>query len=675
VVIDELRKEVRAGDDGSYRFENVPPGKYHVGVRAEGHSTRRTEVTVGKTPATLNIAIDFDLRFSEVTSVSPTVRPQFESYQPTTVLDGQELMKNLEATIGATLSEAPGVAMREFGAAPARPIIRGMDGDRISVLEDGQRMGDLSSQSGDHSVPTNPAAARKIEVVRGPATLLYGANAIGGLVNVISDVIPSERTQGASGNLTVNFGSNGRAKGLAGDMHIGNGMYVVHFGGAGNRSDNYDTPEGEVENSQARTALAQVGVSRTGEKHYAGASYGYDDSKYGIPVVDGQIKLTPRRHSISARAGGQNLDGWLQSYRATFGVRNYQHSELEGDDVASTFHNDTAEAEVLLSHKRTGPLVGSIGGWFMNRAFEAIGEETLTPSVDHRAAATFVYEEVDSAHATLQFGGRFDHAKFEPDQHRRVRAFNEWSASAGLLLKPLAAKDNFVIALNLARASRYPSLEELYYFGPHPGNLSYEIGNDELDAEHALGFDLSLRGRGARFEAEFTFFRNDITNYIFRQPTGDVQDGLLVVRNIQVDSVLTGIEAQVDVRLTNEITADVTYDMMRGELSDSGDPLPRIPPQRVLAGLTYRKNAFQIGGSAQIVSDQNRVFGEELPTEGYVTAKFFASYSFEGAGMRNTVTARLDNAGDTLYRNHLNYLKDLLPEAGRSFKLVYSLGF
>ena len=170
VVIDELRLEVRAGEDGSYRFDNVPPGDYHVGIRAEGYSTRRTEVTVGTTPKELNISIDFDMHFAEVLSVSPTARPQFESYQPTTVLDGQELTKNLEATIGATLSESPGVAMREFGNASARPVIRGLDGDRISVLEDGQRMGDLSSQSGDHSVPTNPAAARKIEVVRGPAT-------------------------------------------------------------------------------------------------------------------------------------------------------------------------------------------------------------------------------------------------------------------------------------------------------------------------------------------------------------------------------------------------------------------------------------------------------------------------------------------------------------------------
>lgn len=676
VVIDELRLEVRAAEDGSYKFENVPPGAYHIGIRAEGYSTRRTEVTVGTTPVELNISIDFDMHFAEVLSVSPTARPQFESYQPTTVLDGQELTKNLEATIGATLSESPGIALREFGNASARPVIRGLDGDRISVLEDGQRMGDLSSQSGDHSVQTNPAAARKIEVVRGPATLLYGANAIGGLVNVITDSIPSEKTQGASGNFTFNLGSNGGAAGGAGDIHVGNGKFALHFGGAANRSGNYDTPLGEVENSQSRTALGQVGASWTGEKSYVGASYGYDESEYGIPIVeDGSVRLTPQRHALSARAGGQNLDGWLQSYRATLGVRSYQHSELEGNEVGTTFHNDTMEGEVLLSHRRTGRLVGSFGGWFLNRAFAAIGAEALSPPVDQRAFAAFLYEELESSHATLQFGGRIDHSRFEPAQNRRERTFNEWSASAGLLLKPVAAKDNVVIALNLARASRYPSLEELYYFGPHPGNLSFEIGNDELEAEHALGFDLAVRARGDRFEGEVSFFRNDISNYIFRRPTGDIADDFPVVRNVEADSVLTGVEAHGDVKLTPELTVEFTYDMVRGELKGSGDPLPRIPPQRFITGLTYQKNAFQAGGSAQFVTKQTRVFGEELATGGYTTAKFFTSYAFQQGGLLHTVTARLDNATDKLYRNHLNYLKDLLPETGRSFKVVYSLGF
>lgn len=148
-----------------------------------------------------------------------------------------------------------------------------------------------------------------------------------------------------------------------------------------------------------------------------------------------------------------------------------------------------------------------------------------------------------------------------------------------------------------------------------------------------------------------------------------------MVRNIEADSVLTGIEAHGDVKLTPALTFEMTYDWVRGELTGTGDPLPRIPPFRVLSGITYQKNAFQAGGSVQLVSKQDRVYGEEVATEGYATAKFFASYSFQRGGVLNTITARLDNATDTLYRNHLNYLKDLLPEAGRSFKVVYSLGF
>ena len=255
VVIDELRRETRAAEDGSYRFESVPPGQYHVGVRAEGYTTRRAEVSVGTTPVTLDLAVEFDLHYEEVLSVSPNARPQFESYQATTVLAGQELTQQLEATIGGTLAESPGIAVRAFGAAPSRPVIRGLDGDRVSVLEDGQRMGDLSSQSGDHGVPVNPAAAKRIEVVRGPATLLHGASAIGGLVNVITDQIPTERQQGTSGDFTLDFGSNGGAGGGAGDLHVGNGTFAFHFGGAANRSGDYDTPEGTVNNSQSRMAL------------------------------------------------------------------------------------------------------------------------------------------------------------------------------------------------------------------------------------------------------------------------------------------------------------------------------------------------------------------------------------------------------------------------------------
>lgn len=704
VVIDELRRETRTADDGTYRFEGVPPGSYHVGVRAEGYTTRRTEVTVGTSPATLDLSVEFDLHFAEVVSVSPNPRPQFESYQPTSVLTGQDLTRQLDSTVAGTLQSEPGIATRSFGAAPARPVIRGLDGDRVVVLEDGQRMGDISSQSGDHGVPINPAAASKMEVVRGPATLLYGANAIGGLVNVITDQIPTERFSGTSGNFTFDVGTNGGQAGGAGDIHVGNGEWAFHFGGSGQRMGDYSTPEGTAENTQSRTGTASVGGAWTGEHSYVGASYGYTDQKYGIPVVEeGQISLTPRRHAFNIRAGGSALPGFIQSYRATFGVRRYEHQELEGTDVGTTFDNDTLEGEVLLSHRKTGALLGSVGGWLLNRQFAARGAEALSPPVDQNSLAAFAYEEVAWSHATLQFGGRLDHTTYTPETALPTRDFTEWSSSVGLLIRPEAANDNLVIAASLARAARAPALEELYFFGPHLGNFAYEIGNPDLEAERALGLDLAVRVRGDRFEGEVSFFHNAISNFIFRNPISDEEfeereeefderfgvehegdgedDGhahggdLPYVEFVGRDATLWGFEAHGDVKLTPEWTVEFTFDMVRGRLTDTDEPLPRIPPYRGIAGLRYQRNAFQAGAAVTAVADQDRVYGDETPTSGWATLRFHASYSFTQGRVLNTITARLENATNQLYRNHLNYLKDQLPELGRTFRLVYALGF
>ena len=191
VAIEGTTLETTSGPDGSYSIPNVPAGAHHLLVVAKGFVPARSELTVAQTAVTLDVAVDPELHYSEVVSVGPDARNQFDAYQPTTVLAGQDLAKQLEGTIGATLATQPGVAQRSFGPGPSRPVIRGLDGDRVLILEDGQRVGDVSSQSGDHGVTVNPAASTKIEVVRGPATLLYGSNAIGGLVNVISDAIPT----------------------------------------------------------------------------------------------------------------------------------------------------------------------------------------------------------------------------------------------------------------------------------------------------------------------------------------------------------------------------------------------------------------------------------------------------------------------------------------------------
>jgi iron complex outermembrane receptor protein len=698
VVVDELRLETRTAADGTYRFEGVPAGQYHVGVRAEGYTTRRTEVVVGTTPATLDLAVEFDLHFAEVLSVSPNPRPQFESYQPTSVLTGQELARQLETTVAATLQSEPGIAMRAFGSAPARPVIRGLDGDRVVVVEDGQRTGDLSSQSGDHGVPVNPAAARKMEVVRGPATLLYGANAIGGLVNIISDQIPSEKTMGSSGNFTLDFGSNGGQGGGAGDVHVGNGQWAFHFGGSGERIGDYSTPQGEVDNSQSRTATASIGGAWTGEHSYVGASYGYTDMKYGIPIVEeGQVSLDPRRHAFNIRAGGQALPGFLQSYRATLGIRRYQHRELDGAEVGTTFNNDQLEGEVLLSHRKAAGLLGSVGGWLLNRQFEAIGEEALSPPVDQNSVAGFLYEEVAWPHATLQFGGRLDHTRYAPEAGLPNTDFTELSGSVGLLIRPEAANDNLVVALSLARAARPPALEELYFYGRHLGNFAYEIGNPNLQAERGLGFDLALRARGERFEGELSLFRNDINNFIFRNPLTDEQfaqrqnefddrfntdteeddpgGNLQYVEFAGRDATLWGVEAHGDLKFTPQWIGEFTFDLVRGSLNDTNEDLPRMPPYRGIVGVRYQNGGIQAGTSVNMVARQDRVYGDELPTGGYATLRLYGSYSFTTPRVLSTITARLENATNEEFRNHLNYLKDVLPEMGRTFRLVYTLGF
>jgi len=706
VVVEELRRETRTGDDGTYRFEGLAPGDYHVSVRAEGYSSRRTEVTVGAGDATLDLEVDLDLHFAEVLSVSPNPKPQFESYQPTSVLSNEDLQRQLQDTIGATLQNEPGVNVRSLGPGPARPVIRGLDGDRVLVLQDGQRMGDLSSQSGDHGIPINPASAQRIEVVRGPATLLYGANAIGGLVNIVTDQIPTEKVTRPTGSFTFNGGSNNRPAGAAGDVHVGNGTFALHLGGGGQRADSYNTPDGEVDNSQSRSGFFNIGGGWTGERQYAGVSYGYDDTKYGVPVLeDGEISLTPKRHAFSARAGGQGLNGLFTSYRSTFGVRRYTHSELEGDEVGTRFENNTVEGEVLLSHRPAGRLSGSVGGWFLDRQFEVVGAEALSPAVDQRALAAFLYEEVTWPHFSLQFGGRVDRTTFDVAGGLPERDFTEFSGSVGGLFRPQAANDNFVVAVNVARAARNPALEELYFFGAHPGNLTFEIGNPDLKSERALGFDVSLRARASRVQGAVSFFYNRINDFIFRTPLsddefeereeefderfgvehGDEEEGeegghghegeFPYIEFNGTDATLWGAEAHADVTLTEALGAEFTYDFVRAERRSDGQALPRIPPQRLMAGLRYTNGGLQAGVNATAVSRQERVFGAETETAAYGLLRLHATYTRQVQRVIHSVTARLENATNTFYRNHLNFLKDIVPEIGRQFRVVYNVKF
>jgi iron complex outermembrane receptor protein len=698
VVIEELRREVTSAADGTFTVSGVAPGRYHLLVRADGYSSRRTEVDVAPTAVPVTLQIDPELHFEEVISVGAEARSQFDSLQPTSVLSGQELSKQLSTSLGQTLENQAGITSRSFGPAPARPVIRGLDGDRVLILQDGQRMGDLSSQSGDHGVSINPVAAERIEVVRGPATLLYGANAIGGLVNVVTNDIPTRPVTGVHGNALFDLGTAAAEAGGAADIQAGNGRFAFHAGGGGRRSGDVDTPLGPLVNSQSRNGFGSVGLSWTGAKGYFGGSYGYDDTRYGVPVVEeGQVQLTPRRHAFSLRGGGENLDGAIDSFRATLSVRRYEHEELAAGEVETAFSNDSTELEVLGSHRAVGRLKGSAGAWYLDRAFDARGEEALSPGVAQRGAAAFVYEEVTWPHVTVQFGGRLEHARYRPDGESD-RSFTTGSGSLGVLLRPAGADDRVTVALSLARAARIPALEELFYFGTHAGNYAFEAGNPFLRPEHALGFDAALRWRGPRASGEVAYFRNSVRDFVFRRqlsegdfaaqlplfaarfPQRDLADvtpdgEFPIVEYVAADSTLQGIEAHGDVRLSSQLTAELGLDYVRGSVNDTGEFLPRMPPLRARGGLRFQRNAFQAGGEVTVAARQNRVSGLETSTGGYGLLKLYTAYSVQAGAWLHTITARLDNASDRLYRNHLSLIKDLAPEMGRSFKLLYGVKF
>lgn len=673
VTVEELGRATNTGADGKFTVANVPAGRYHLLVRADGFAPKRSEITVAATPLAIDVTLDPELHYSEVVSVSPDGRNQFESFQPTTVLAGQELDKARQGTLGDTLQNEPGIATRSFGPGPARPVIRGLDGDRVLVLTDGQRMGDLSSQSGDHGVNVNPASASRIEVVRGPATLLYGANAIGGLVNVITNEVRTAPVIGTHGGATFDVGSAAKEGGGAGEVTVGNGAIALHVSGNGRRSGDYTTPEGEVPNSFNRGGAAEVGLSWTRQNGYFGGSFAYDKTHYGIPLVEaGQTNLNPRRQTFNLRGERRDI-GAFDSVRFSLGVRKYRHDELDGEEVVTSFKNDTAELEVMAGHRAVGKLKGSVGAWMLNRNFDVSGAEVLSPAVDQRAFAAFVYEEVNAnPHVTFQIGGRVEHASFDPKKDEPARDFNNFSGSVGLLLHPT---DATTVAVSLARAARNPALEELYFHGAHPGNAAVENGDPDLEAEHAIGFDVSLRWRGSRASGEVTYFYNNISNFIFRRPTAEVEDDLPVTFFTAGDSRLQGIESHLDVAVSKDVWIEGGLDYVNGELTSSGLPLPRMPPLRGRAGLRVQHNAFQAGGDAVFTAKQDRLFTLETPTDGSHVMKLFASYSFAANGVTNTITARLDNATNELYHNHLNYLKDLVPEVGRNFKLLYSVKF
>jgi iron complex outermembrane receptor protein len=690
VIVVGARRQATTGDEGKFEIANVPAGTYEVLAQRAQLSTSRQTATVA---AGQNVSLEFKLSVGiheeiTVTGSATGVATTYEAFNAVTSLDSTAIAKKLGATIADALQDEPGMAKRTFGPGTSRPIIRGFDGDRVLVMQDGVRTGDLSSQSGDHGVSIDPAGLSRLEVVKGPATLLYGSNAIGGVVNAISpqDAFRTAPFSGTLGGVSFDAGSANEQAGFAGNVQHGRGAWLLHGNFTGRRTGDYDAPHETIPNSATRLFTGEGGTAWNGARAYFGVSAGVERNRYGIPFAgllegeeDAQIDLEVKRQNVRFDTGVKNLSGgFADAFRLTASYLDYQHDEIEIADAVESlgtrFKNRIFTLRGEVEQRPGGRWSGRLGVEFLNRDYEAIGEEALAPATTQNAFSAFVYEEVGVGRHRVQFGGRVERTNYDAsfEDGSVARHFTGASGSVGLHTD-IKGKGAFVV--NLTGSSRAPALEELFNFGPHPGNLAFEIGNPDLELERSLGVDVSLRGRASRAHGEVNFFLYRISNFVFLDITDEIEDGLRVANYLQGDSRFTGMDAAGHVHLGPHAELHTSVGYVQAKLTEADEFLPRIPPFHGRVELEAKAGAFSISPEVVFTSKQTNVFRDETTTDGWTTFNLGAAWQRSGSHGAHLIAVQAYNLSNKTYRLHTSFLKDLAPEIGRGIRCTYTVRF
>jgi iron complex outermembrane recepter protein len=675
VSISQLKRSVETNDDGTYEFQNLPAGRYDVTAHLDfaPDVVKTIQVGAGES-ATADFKIELSSVREQVTvTATGSEETTFNSIQSVTVVGSQELAKKNPVSLGEALDFELGVSKRSFGPGTSRPVIRGFDGDRVLVLQDGQRIGALGSQSGDHAEPVDLLGLDRVEVVKGPATLLYGSSALGGVINAIS--AHESAHEGMRAYLTGIGSTNNFQGGGSAGIEYGKGNWLVWGNGGGQRAGDYLTPLGRVTNSFTRDGNGSGGFGYFG-KGWFSADLAYDNRRYGIPYDSSEAEpeivfLTPRRTSVQFKGGWRDSDRFMSGGQFSFAYNDYKHDEVDVDtgEIGTSFSNNTYLYRGLMDERKTGRLTGSFGFWGMHRDYTSIGEEALAPPTTQNAFALYTLQTLDFDRAALQFGGRFERNAYSPEG-LVDRSFNGFSGSVGVRV-PLPAGSAFVASFT--HAYRAPALEELYNNGPHPGNSVFEIGNPNLGRERSDGMDLSLRHSSGRLHAEANFFYYHIDNFVYLAPNGDIDDGLPVANYAQGDSRFIGTEAKLEVGMTRNIWLQSSLDYVNAELKDTRTPLPRIPPLRSRLGIDAFYKGFRFNPEVILARDQERIFPLETRTPGYATVNLTASYTIAQQHVAQTISVNAFNLNNRLYFNHLSFIKDFAPEIGRGVRLVYTI--
>ncbi len=698
-------RSARTDESGGFRFENVPPGRYSVTVHVEGFADQVKTVSVS---AGSDVTLEFKLQIASLreqvtVTASATEQGFLDSFQTVNAVGSAVIAERGTSSLGDVLEAETGVAKRSFGPGSGRPVIRGFDGDRVLVLEDGVRSGSIGSQSGDHGEPIDPLAAEHIEIVKGPATLLYGSNALGGVVNVIGHH-EDDFQRGFRGNFSTIGSTADSQAAFSGGGEYGYKHFMFRGNLGASRTGDYATPLGRIENSASRSHNGSFGGGYFGEKAYLNILFSGDVRRYGIPFAtmfehghshehrgieeedhDEEIDIRQRRYKLKLNGGIRDLKGPLvRGLQFNIDRTDYRHKELEVIDgvdlVGTTFDNETFSYRTLVEQQRYRKLTGRFGFEGFNRDYEVNGaEQLINGRVRHNSFSLFGLEEIDLGRAKVQFGGRLENNRYRPDDPELIdRSFTAFSGSAGI---NIGLWNGGAFVANYTHSNRAPALEELYNHGPHIGTLRFEIGDQTLRRETANGIDVSLRHQTRRFRISGDAFYYRLNNFVFLSPvdedgddTPDIEDGLPIGLYTQGNAAYWGAELSGEVKLTEYLDGVFGLDMVRAELAD-GTALPRTPPARARFGLSFSRGGFNLRPEAVFVADQDRVHTLETRTAGYGLFNIAGTYTIGRQHHAHIFSVNAYNLTDRLYRNHVSFIKDLMPEIGRGIRFGYTVRF
>lgn len=643
------------------------------------------------------------LELEEVVVTAPMQEKASESAVPVTVLSGEELRLKVGHSIGETLKNELGITSQSFGPGVGTPVIRGQSGPRVRVLSNGIGSNDASAISPDHATSVEPLLAERIEVLRGPATLLYGSGAIGGVVNVIDNRIPGKLPDNILGGaLEQRFDSASDESSTVMKIEGGKSNLAYHLDGFYRDRNNLDiggsaidvsaaqatdptlnviqNTKGTINNTSAHAISGSAGVSLIGDPGFAGISINRLENNYGIAPdgTGGTTRIDLKQSKYDFKSELKKPFHFAEALRMKLGYTDYQHTEIADGMPGSFFTNKTYESRLELTHNPLGILRGMVGFQAIASDFAAIDKSTgevIVPRTQTNSYGVFAVESFNIGALANQLGIRVEDTTLAPEGLSSL-SYVPVSASASSLWK---LNDSNSLNLAITRSQRAPQVQELLANGYHDATRSFEVGNLNLREETSYNLDLGYKFKSDWVRAQLDLFHNWAGDYIYQQRNGEFIAGAPVLETRQADATFMGYESKLVFPLMeNRIgMVDLTLfsDFTRGQFA-SGSDVPRMPPLRFGFQLDHTKGEWNTNLRLTRGEAQTHAGDNDTATAGYMLLSLGTQYQIlDLHGADVMVFAKANNLLNENIRNSTSYLRNFAPEPGRGAEIGFRVSY